>query len=88
MAFAAADVRDEEQVRTAVEMASGLGPLRAVCCAGVATPGRILGKRGLLPLEDFRRVVEINLVGTMNVMRLSVQAMAGLDAVEANEASW
>jgi len=82
-AFAAADVCDEEQVRAAVEVASRVGPLRVVvCCAGVATPGRILGKRGLLPLEDFRRVVEINLVGTMNVLRLGVQAMAGLDPVE------
>ena len=49
--FAAADVRDEEQVRAAVEAAAGLGTLRVVVhCAGVATPGRVLGKRGLLPL--------------------------------------
>ena len=48
----------------------------AVNCAGVATPGRVIGKRGLLPLEDFRTVVEINLVGTFNVLRL---AAAGHD---------
>ena len=74
--FAAADVRDEDQVRAAIEVATGLGTLRVVVnCAGVATPGRVLGKRGLLPLEAFRTVVEINLVGTFNVLRLAASAM-------------
>ena len=72
----AADVRDEDQVQRAVDAALALGSLRAVVnCAGVATPGRILGKRGILPLDDFRRVVEINLVGTFNVIRLAAAAM-------------
>lgn len=75
--FVAADVRDEDQVQAAVAAATGVGVLRAVVnCAGVATPGRVLGKRGLLPLETFRTVVEINLVGTFNVLRLAAQAMA------------
>ena len=74
--FVAADVRDEEQVQAAVDAAADLGVLRvAVNCAGVATPGRVIGKRGLLPLEAFRTVVEINLVGTFNVLRLAAQAM-------------
>ncbi len=81
--FVAADVRDEDQVRAAVEAAADLGDLRvAVTCAGVATPGRILGKRGVLPLADFQRVVDINLVGTANVLRLAAEAMAGLDPVD------
>ena len=55
-----------------------LGTLRAaVNCAGVATPGRVIGKRGVLPLADFRRVIEINLVGTFNVLRLAAEAMVG-----------
>jgi NAD(P)-dependent dehydrogenase (short-subunit alcohol dehydrogenase family) len=74
--FSAADVRDEHQVQAAVEAAARLGTLRVVVnCAGVATPGRVLGKRGLLPLEAFRTVVEINLVGTFNVLRLAAAAM-------------
>ncbi|WP_022919553.1 SDR family NAD(P)-dependent oxidoreductase [Ruania albidiflava] len=78
--FVAGDVRDEGSVRGAVKAATSLGTLRiAVSCAGVATPGRILGKRGLLPLEDYRRVVEINLVGTFNLLRLAAEAMAGND---------
>ena len=74
--FVAADVRDEDQVQVAVHAATGMGVLRlAVNCAGVATPGRVIGKRGLLPLESFRTVVEINLIGTFNVLRLAAQAM-------------
>ncbi|HET9779580.1 MAG TPA: SDR family NAD(P)-dependent oxidoreductase [Propionibacteriaceae bacterium] len=74
--FAAADVRDEDQVQAAVTSATQLGTLRVVVnCAGVATPGRVIGKRGVLPLETFRTVIDINLVGTFNVLRLAAAAM-------------
>ncbi len=74
--FAAADVCDPDQLAAAVDLAAGRGPLRvAVSCAGVATPGRIVGRRGVLPLADFARVVEINLVGTFNLLRLAADAM-------------
>ena len=74
--FVAADVRDEGQVRAAIDVARDLGELRiAVNCAGVATPGRIVGRRGPLDLEQFRTVVDINLVGTFNVLRLAAAAM-------------
>jgi NAD(P)-dependent dehydrogenase (short-subunit alcohol dehydrogenase family) len=81
--FVAADVRDEAEVQAALDLATGLGPLRAVvCCAGVATPGRIVGKRGVLPLADFRRVVDVNLVGTFNVLRLAALAMRANEPVD------
>jgi NAD(P)-dependent dehydrogenase (short-subunit alcohol dehydrogenase family) len=74
--FTAADVRDEAQLQAAVEAATGAGTLRvAVACAGVAPPGRVIGKRGVLPLNDFRTVVEINLIGTFNLLRLAAAAM-------------
>jgi len=74
--FAAADVRDEDQVQAAVAAATDLGTLRVVVnCAGVATPGRMIGKRGVLPLEAFRTVIDINLVGTFNVLRLAAATM-------------
>lgn len=76
--FVAADVTDPDSLQAAVESATGTGLLRvAVACAGVATPGRILGRRGVLPLSDFRRVVEVNLVGSFNLLRLAAAAMAG-----------
>jgi len=81
--FAPADVRDERQVRDAIATAGELGTLRVVVnCAGVATPGRILSKRGTLGLEDYRTVVETNLIGTFNVLRLAAEAMAGNEPVD------
>lgn len=80
--FAGADVRDEEQVAAAVAAAQQLGTLRlAVNCAGVATPGKILGRKGVLPLQTYRTVIDINLVGTFNVLRLAAEAMAANEPV-------
>lgn len=47
----------------------------AVACAGVATAGRILGKEGVLSLESFKRVVDINLNGSFNLLRLAAADM-------------
>lgn len=78
--FAEADVTDEAQVRAAIDAAAGLGTLRIVVnCAGVATPGKVLGREGVLPLEQFSRVIQINLVGTFNVVRLCAEAMAAAE---------
>ena len=74
--FAAADGRDEDPVQAAIAAATELGTLRVVVnCAGVGTPGRVIGKRGVLPLEAFQTVIDINLVGTFNVLRLAAAAM-------------
>ena len=81
--FVPTDVRDEAQVQAAIETAGELGTLRVVVnCAGVGTPGRVVGKRGPLPLEDFTNVVTINLIGTFNVLRLAAAAMLGNDPVD------
>ncbi|MDX6206521.1 MAG: hypothetical protein QOF39_2578 [Frankiales bacterium] len=81
--FVPADVTDPEQVRAAVADASAGSPLRAaICCAGVATPGRILGRSGTLPIADFARVVQVNLVGTFAVLSLAAEMMAGNEPVD------
>lgn len=81
--FVATDVRDEAQVQAAIDAAKELGTLRVVVnCAGVGTPGRVVGKRGPLPLEDFQNVININLVGTFNVMRLAAAAMLENEPVD------
>lgn len=81
--FAPADVTSEEEVQAAVDTAAALGPLRIVVnCAGVATPGKVLGRDGVLPLEQFSRVININLIGTFNVLRLAAAAMAATDPVQ------
>ena len=56
-----------------------------VNCAGVGTPARIVGRNGVLPLEDFARVVNINLIGTFNIMRLTAAGMMELDALPSTE---
>jgi NAD(P)-dependent dehydrogenase (short-subunit alcohol dehydrogenase family) len=81
--FVGADVRDEDQVAAAVARAAERGELRVVVsCAGVATPGRILSRRGVLGLDAYRTVVEINLIGTFNVLRLAAEQMAGNEPVD------
>ena len=83
--FAAADVTDEAQVAAALAVAAELAaetgkPLRIlVNCAGIGPPTKVLGKRGVHPLADFRRVVEINLVGSFNTLRLFVERIADVD---------
>lgn len=80
--FVPADVRSAEEVAAAVDHAGEFGVLRAaVTCAGVVNPGRILGKRGVLDLDAYRAVIEINLVGTFNVLRLAAEAMAANEPV-------
>jgi NAD(P)-dependent dehydrogenase (short-subunit alcohol dehydrogenase family) len=81
-AFAPADVTDESAVTAALDAADALGTLRVVVnCAGIATPGKVLGRGGVLPLETFERVVRVNLVGTFNVMRLAAARIAAADPV-------
>ncbi|HEX5497228.1 MAG TPA: 3-hydroxyacyl-CoA dehydrogenase [Mycobacteriales bacterium] len=75
--FAAGDVTAEGDVAAALDVATGLGELRVlVNCAGIGTPGRVLGKKGPLPLAEFARVVTVNLIGTFNVTRLAAERMA------------
>lgn len=81
--FSPTDVRDEAQVQAAVDAATGLGTLRiAVTCAGVATPGRVVGRKGPLSLEAYRTVIDINLIGTFNAMRLAAAAMVDNEPVD------
>ncbi|CAN5590473.1 SDR family oxidoreductase [soil metagenome] len=79
--FAPADVTDAEQVIAAVDAAKELGPVRAVVnSAGVGWATRTIGRDGSYEsahdLEMFRRVIDINLIGTFNVTRLAASAMS------------
>ena len=81
-AFAPADVTDEAQVTAALDTAAALGPIRVIVnCAGIGTPGRVIGKGGVMPLDQFARVVTVNLIGTFNVLRLGAERIAQHDLV-------
>jgi NAD(P)-dependent dehydrogenase (short-subunit alcohol dehydrogenase family) len=77
----AGDVASEADVATALEAATGLGPLRLVVnCAGIAPAARVVGRGGAHDLALFERTIRVNLVGTFNVLRLAAQRMQQLDA--------
>jgi NAD(P)-dependent dehydrogenase (short-subunit alcohol dehydrogenase family) len=81
--FAPTDVRDPEQVAAAVALAAGLAPLRVlVNCAGIGPPGRVLRKGEPMALEQFTSVIEVNLIGTFNVIRLAAAEMSGNDPID------
>jgi NAD(P)-dependent dehydrogenase (short-subunit alcohol dehydrogenase family) len=75
--FAACDVREEDQVAAAVETAAqAVGGLRiSVCCAGTGWAQKVAGSKGPHPLLPFETIVQINLIGTFNVLRLAATAM-------------
>ena len=76
--FASADVTSEADVRSAIAAGEKrFGPLRGVvACAGVLHAERVLGRGGVASLEAFRRVIDINLTGTFNTVRLAAEAIA------------
>ncbi len=77
IAFVQCDVREEEQVQAAVDKAAEApGGLRiAVSCAGTGIPIKVASSRGPHPLEAFKVILDINLVGTFNLMRLAAFKM-------------
>jgi NAD(P)-dependent dehydrogenase (short-subunit alcohol dehydrogenase family) len=84
--FVETDVTDEDSVRATVEEALEAGELRgAVNCAGVASAEKVLGREGPHALDSFAQVVQINLVGTFNVIRLAAEAMAQNEPLENGE---
>jgi len=76
--FARVDVSCEDDVARAIELArDAFGSVDgAINAAGIAPVGKVLGKQGPHPLELFERTLRVNLVGTVNVIRLAAAAMA------------
>jgi len=77
--FANADVTKEEDVQAAINKAiNAFGGINVLInCAGVGDPGKVLGKKGPMTLDFFKKIVGVNLIGTFNVIRLAVEKMAG-----------
>ena len=77
--YVTADVTDELQVAAALAQLPDTAPLRLVVnCAGIAPAMRLLSSNGVVhDLASFRRAVDVNLVGTFNVLRLAAEVMAG-----------
>jgi len=86
-AFVTTDVADERSVAEAVAAAEGLGaPLRvAVSCAGIGWASRTVGRDGTPhDLGAYRKVIDVNLIGTFNVMRIAASAIARTEPADAD----
>ena len=80
--FAETDVTDEAAVTAALDTAESLGPLRIVVnCAGIGNAIKTLGKDGPVPARRVPKVVEINLIGTFNVIRLAAERIAKTEPI-------
>lgn len=75
--FVQTDVREEDQVQAAVDKAAEAeGGLRiAISCAGTGIPIKVASSKGPHPLDAFKVIIDINLVGTFNLMRLAAFSM-------------
>ena len=75
--FAPTDVTRESDVDAAVELACERmgGVSVAICCAGIAASARLVGRQGAMPAEFFRKLIEVNLVGTALLCKSAAVAM-------------
>jgi len=75
--FIHCDVSDEQQVADALQQARAFsdGLNVAVSCAGILGAGRVLGREGTMPLEQFSRTITVNLIGTFNVVKAAADIM-------------
>ncbi len=75
--FCMTDITDEGNVQAAMnKTVQAFGAIHvAINCAGVGIPAKVLGKEGPMPMDHFNKVVQINLMGTMNIIRLAAEKM-------------
>ncbi len=73
------DVSDAGSAEAALASARDAHGIAAICvnCAGIATGQRIVGRDGPIDLEDYAKVIRVNLIGTFNVLRLAAADMTG-----------
>jgi NAD(P)-dependent dehydrogenase (short-subunit alcohol dehydrogenase family) len=85
--FVPADVTDEEQAQAAVDAAAGLGAFSvSVNCAGIGNAFRVVAKDGTpFPLAEFKKVIEVNLIGTFNMIRLAAARMIAATPLDDEE---
>jgi NAD(P)-dependent dehydrogenase (short-subunit alcohol dehydrogenase family) len=85
--FVETDVTDEASVRRAIEEAlqSFGGMHGAINCAGIASAEKVLGREGPHSLDSFAKVVEVNLVGSFNVLRLAAEVMVNNEPAASGE---
>lgn len=81
------NVSDANSATAAIEKVKSKYGVARICvnCAGIAPAKRIVGREGAMPLEDFNKVINVNLIGTFNIMRLAAADMSQLGQLNDNE---
>ncbi|MGV0750130.1 3-hydroxyacyl-CoA dehydrogenase [Mycolicibacter heraklionensis] len=80
--FVEANVADPEAVGAALDVAESLGPVRInVNCAGIGNAIKTLSKDGAFPLDAFTKIIQVNLIGTFNVLRLAAERIAKTEPI-------
>ena len=84
--FVQTDVTRDDSARQAFAVATGMGPLRGlVNCAGIAPAEKVVGREGAHQLETFARTININLLGSFNMIRLAAEIMNASEPDETGE---
>lgn len=81
------NVTDAASAEAAVDQARAAhGPARIlVNCAGIAPAAKVVGRKGVMPLDQFRSVIEVNLIGTFNLLRLVAAGASELEPLAGGE---
>lgn len=81
------DVSSAQSIEAAMQMTIAQVGIPSICiqCAGIAPAERMVGKQGIMPLEHFKQVIDVNLIGTFNVMRIVSGAMASITDITEGE---
>lgn len=87
VAYEIVNVTDESSVHKAIQQTvERLGAIHiCVNCAGIAPPQKTVGKSGAMPLENFKKVIDINLIGTFNTLRLAAAEMTKNDLLSESD---
>ncbi|MBL1076715.1 3-hydroxyacyl-CoA dehydrogenase [Nocardia sp. 2] len=81
--FSPGDVTSEADVTAALDAAQALGTLRiAVNCAGIGNAVKTVGKQGAFPLDAFTKIINVNLIGTFNVIRLAAERISQVEEAD------
>ncbi len=81
--FALVNVADEESVQKGIQQAIDAFGAIHVCvnCAGIGTPAKTIGRKGVMALENFTKIINVNLIGSFNVLRLAANEMKNNEPV-------
>lgn len=88
--FACCDITNESEISDALDLCEKMfgNVTAAINCAGIAIAAKTLGREGAHPIESFRKVLDVNLSGTLNLSRLASERMAKKPQTKMENVVW